>query len=109
MENGANERSYAVTWAVGSGPVRAGKLELKPQGLRLEGGHPMGRLYSLGLPYRDLAGVRIARAAVERLRLHPTVVIERPGRAAIRIAIVGGFGITTEVFDRLVSLIASAA
>ena len=105
----ARDRSYAVTWAVGEGPVRVGKLELAPAGLRLEGGGPTGRLYSLVVRYRDLAGVHVARSAGERIRLHPTVVVERAGRAAIRIAGVGGLGTTTEVFDRLVPLIAAAA
>jgi hypothetical protein len=108
MEFGAGQRSYAVTWVVGSGPVRVGKLELSPNGLRLEGGDPKGRLFSLSLLYRDLGGVHIARSAVERIRRLPTVVVNRPGRAAVRIATVGGLGMTTEVFERLVPLIAAA-
>lgn len=109
MEVGAGQRSYAVTWVVGSGPVRVGKLEFNSSGLRLEGGGPRGRLYSLSLLYRDLTGAHVARTAVERIRRLPTVVIDRPGRAAIRIATVGGLGMTTEVFERLVPLIAAAA
>jgi hypothetical protein len=109
MQAGASGQTYAVTWVVGSGPVRAGKLVLTPRGLRLEGGSPSGRFYSLSLPYRDLAGVRVARSAAERIRRLPTLIVERRGRAAIRIASVGGLGMTTEVFDRLAPLIASAA
>lgn len=108
MEAGSIQPSYAVTWVVGGGPVRVGKLELSPSGLRLEGGGPGGRLYSLSLRYRDLTGVHVARSAVERIRRLPTVVIDRPGRAAIRIASVGGLGMTTELFERLVPLIAAA-
>ena len=108
MEAGSGQRSYAVTWVVDGGPVHVGKLELSPSGLRLEGGGRAGRLYSLSLLYRDLTGVHIAREAIERIRRLPTVVIDRRGRDAIRIASVGGLGITTELFDRLVQLIAAA-
>jgi hypothetical protein len=109
MKVGSGQRSYAVTWLEGNGPVRVGKLELSPRGLSLKGGGPRGRLYSLSVLYRDLAGVRIARTAAERLRRRPTLVIERPSRPSIRIASVEGLGMTTEVFERLVPLIAAAA
>jgi hypothetical protein len=109
MQIGARERSYAVTWIVEGGPVRVGKLVLSPHGLRLEGGDPMGRLYSLSLPYRDVAHVHVARGASERIRRLPTLVVERPGLPAVRIAGLGGIGITTELFDRLVPLVTPAA
>jgi len=108
MKRGADHRSYPVTWAVDDGPVRAGKLELSPSGLRLEGGDPRGRLYSLSLRYRDLAGVYVARLATERIRRLPTLIVDRPGSGAIRIATIGGLGLTTEVFERLGLLIAAA-
>jgi hypothetical protein len=109
MRSAPKRSSYAVTWRDGSGPLRVGKLELAPGGLRLEGGGSQGRLYSLSVRYRDLAGARVAREGAERLRQRPTLVIERLSRASIRIASIEGLGTTTEVFERLMPLIAAAA
>jgi hypothetical protein len=108
MHTPTGRPSYAVTWRDGEGPLRAGKLELRPGSVRLEGGGTRGRLYSTTVRYGDLAGARMVRAGAERLRRRPTLVIERPGRGSIWIASVDGLGRMTELFERLVPLIAGA-
>ena len=71
-EDPSMQRSYGVVWRKGSGPLAAGKLELLPQGVRLEGLEG-----SFEIAYESLSGVRVGRATEERIDGRPSVVLER--------------------------------
>jgi len=84
------ERSYAVAWQNGDGRQHAGRLDLGPAALRLEGataGHE--------LPYAELDDIRVAR-----LSGRPTLVLRARGRT-FRVECVGEPGALSELVDRL--------
>lgn len=94
--------SYAVTWQQGEQPTRSGRLELLPGGLALEGAGINGAA-SETIDFGDLVDVRIGRATSDRLSGRQTLVLERRGRAPVRIASVVQPGIITELAERLAS------
>jgi hypothetical protein len=93
------QRSYGVVWREGERPIVAGKLELLPRGLRLE-----GREGSQDIPYERLAGVHIGRSAPERLDGRPSVVLERRGAELVTIATVAQSSLIGEIAERLAEL-----
>jgi hypothetical protein len=94
-------RSYAVTWREGDGPVRAGKLELGPRGLQLEGGAARGRLSARRIFYGHLSGVAPARQPSDRIGGHPTLVLKRFEQAPVAITSVDNPGCLHELAQRL--------
>lgn len=96
-------RTYAVTWQEPEGPVCAGKLELRPSSLRLEGTAGSGAVIK-ELSYEELIGVRVGRAPNERLDGRPSLVLERRAGAPIRMASVAEPGIISELAELLASL-----
>jgi hypothetical protein len=88
--------SYGVVWREGEEPVISGKLELFPNGLRLE-----GRDGLCVIPYAQLSSVRIGRATGDRLGGQPSVVVERSHGERVTIATVAQPGIISEIADRL--------
>lgn len=99
--------SYAVTWREPRGPVFAGKLELGPAQLRLEGASPHGRRSTQSLRYDDLVSVRVARGSDDRVDGRPVVLVERRNGGPLRIASVGGVGLIAEVASRLATVTAA--
>jgi|1186.fasta_scaffold49050_2 hypothetical protein len=94
--------SYGVIWQNG-GTLNAGKLELAPGAVRLEGTSPEGAVV-YELPYHDLAGVHIARGGAERLENRPTLVLEQVDGAALRVASVAQSGIVAELAEKIASI-----
>jgi hypothetical protein len=93
------QTSYGVVWREGDRPIVAGKLELLPRGLRLE-----GRERSQDIPYERLAGVHVGRSAAERLDGRPSVVLERRGAELVTIATVAQSSLIGEIAERLAEL-----
>lgn len=96
------QRTYAVTWQESGGPPCSGKLAFGTLGLELSGASRNGSGVLL-LPYGDLMGVRIGRAA-ERVSGRPTLVVYRRRGQPVRIASVLASSIISEVADELASL-----
>jgi hypothetical protein len=94
--------SYAVTWQDGKQLSRAGRLELFPGGVSLEGSGADGAA-SETIEFADLVEVRIGRARSDRLSGRQTLVLERRGRGPVRIASVVQPGIITELAEHLAS------
>ena len=69
--------TYGVVWREGEEPLVAGKLELGPSGIRLDGLDG-----SRDIPYGLLEGVRVGRLAGERIDGRPSVVLVRHSRSA---------------------------
>jgi len=93
------QKSYGVVWREGERPIVAGKLELLPRGLRLD-----GRERSQDIPYERLAGVHVGRSAAERLDGRPSVVLERRGAELVTIATVAQSNLIGEIAERLAEL-----
>jgi len=94
--------SYAVTWQRGEQETRAGRLELLPGGLTLEGSGTNGAA-SETIDFGDLLDVRIGRAASDRLSGRQTLVLERRGGAPVRIASIVQPGVISELAEHLAS------
>ena len=100
--------SYAVLWSEPQQPVRAGKLELEPTGLRLEGS--LGRRGARQVHrvfYEDIAAVHVGRDGGERLAGRPSLVIELAVGGPLRIGSVQGLGVLSELAERLGHLTAT--
>jgi hypothetical protein len=95
--------SYGVIWQNG-GALRAGKLELEPRAVRLEGIDDDGESLVYELPYSDLVGLRVARGAADRLEGRPTLVLAQAGGEELRVASVAESGIVSELAEKLSSL-----
>lgn len=95
--------SYAVRWLDPSGGLIAGKLELRPRTVLLEGsnGHA-GE--SREIPYDDLAAVRVDRSHADCIEGRPTLVLARRSGKAIRLTSVGQTGIVSELARRIAEL-----
>jgi hypothetical protein len=96
--------SYAVTWQEGGGPVRHGKLELGPETLVLEGANGSGTSQRRAIAYGDVMSAQLTRVSTERLSGRPTLVVDRRGKASLRIAGVAQPGIISELAESLTGL-----
>lgn len=94
-------RSYAAVWQEPGGAVLAGRLELRPSYVLLEGTGPSGDPWLERISYEELEDVRIGRSPSERLGGRPVLVIERRGGGALRVASVDGAGFLHEIAQRL--------
>jgi hypothetical protein len=93
------QRSYGVVWREGDRPLVAGKLELLPRALRLE-----GRDRLRDIPYERLAGVHVGRSAADRIDGRPSVVLERRDGDVFTIAAVAQSNLIGEITERLTEL-----
>src|SRR5207249_649885 len=93
VDHEAMKGSYAIVWSE-NGASHAGKLEVAPWGLYLEGCD-----VSREVPFADLVGVHVGRSSVERLDGRPVLVIERWSGDPIRIATVGELATLLELAD----------
>jgi hypothetical protein len=95
--------SFGVVWKQNNHPPVAGKLELDPSRLCLEG-TDCGELAAYTLPFRDLIGVRVGREGGDRLDGRPTLLLERSNGDTLRIASLTQAGIVCEIAERLATL-----
>jgi len=96
--------SYAVTWQEGAGPIRHGKLELRPRMLVLEGSNCSGPPQSRVIAYGEVTSAQVTRIPSERLSDRPTLVVDRLGATSLRIAGVTQPGIISELAESLTVL-----
>lgn len=95
--------SYGVVWCEGDEPLSRGKLELLPRVLRLDGLTGVDHAVR-DIAYEDLAEVHVGRSKAERLKGHPTLVLERRSGPAIRVAAASQSWVVNELLARLVAL-----
>lgn len=93
------QKSYGVVWREGDEPVVAGKLELLPLGVRLE-----GREAARDIPYEEVAGVHVGRSAAERLHGRASVVLERRAGPPLTLSTVAQPSLVGEIAERLTHL-----
>ena len=91
--------SYGVVWREGASPLAAGKLELLPLGIRLD-----GLKGTRDIPYELLAGVHVGRMAGERIDGRPSVVLERRSGAPVTISTVAKPSLVGEIVEQLAAL-----
>jgi hypothetical protein len=91
--------SYGVVWREGASPLAAGKLELLPLGIRLDGLEGTQEI-----PYELLASVRVGRLSGERIDGHPSVVLERRSGALVTISTVAKPSLVGEIVARIAAL-----
>ena len=89
-----------MIWKQDGGPVVPGQLRLEPGGILLVGA-VAGRPEQHTLPYQSLTGVRLGHAPDERLRGHPSLLVELRTLERYLIATIGGFGVVTELADQI--------
>lgn len=92
--------SYAVTWEEPDGSPRSGRLELRPDLLRLEGqngGLPVEHAFR----YRDIVGYHVARGTGERLHGRPTLIVDLATGDSVKVTSVAQGGIVSELASRL--------
>ena len=102
------EKSYAVTWQDGAGPVHRGKLELRTADFLLEGSDGSAR-QTQRVEYGNVTGIHVARTPAERLSGRQTLVIDRASVASLKIAGVAQPGLVSELAEALTILQARAA
>jgi hypothetical protein len=95
------EGSYAVEWHNGDGRQYAGRLDLGPTALRLEG------VVVHDVDYAELTEVGITRQLDERLGGRPTIVLRDRGGRTFRLASIGEPGALREVAEQLTRQLAS--
>ena len=88
-----------MVWREGEEPLVAGKLELGPDGIRLDGLDG-----SRDISYGLLEGVRVGRLAGERIDGRPSVVLVRHTGRPIMIATVARPSLMGEIVERLAAL-----
>jgi hypothetical protein len=99
QHHGDMQKSYGVVWREGDAPVVAGKLELLPRGLRLE-----GRERAQEIPYGEVEGVHVGRSPEERLDGRASVVVERRSAAPLTMSTVAQPSLVGEIAERLAQL-----
>ena len=95
--------SYAVTWWNGDGRQATGRLELGTDAIELDG-VAGGEAVRETIPYRELASVSVGRRGSDRIGGRQTLVVERAGSGAIRVASVAESWIVSELAERLASI-----
>ncbi|HVS85034.1 MAG TPA: hypothetical protein VHD91_05350 [Gaiellaceae bacterium] len=101
--------SYAVLWSEPGRPTRAGKLELEPTGLRLEGSlGERGTREVHRVFYEDVESVHVGRANGERIAGRPCLVLELAVGGPLRIGSLQGLGVLSELAEQLGHLTATA-
>ena len=92
--------SYAIVWQEEDGTVYAGKLEVDPGGVHLDGLSQQGLPHLRDVPFADVAGIHAGRGS-ERLGGRPTIVLDQAARPPLRIGSVGGGGMLSELAEQL--------
>ena len=92
--------TYAVLWCSSHDPIRAGRLDLLPASLVLEGSS-LGDVGRHEVAYADISTVDIGRTQEQRLRGRPVALIEESDGSVLRIASLGGAGLLGELVERV--------
>ncbi len=92
-------RTYAVTWQDRAGPVHAGKLELGPDALTLQGNSARKTVR-----YEELDEVHVGRGIDERLQGRPTLVLRRRAGEPLYVSSVNTPGVVVEIAELLAEL-----
>lgn len=95
--------TYAVLWSEASGPVRAGKLELGKEAIRLEGAA------ARTIPYAEIDHLRVARGLAERIQGRPSLVLDLVAGSKLRIGSIAGPGTLHELAEKLLALVSPLA
>jgi hypothetical protein len=96
---GVIHASYAVVWDEGDGRRHTGRLDIRDEGLHLEG-RSRGDLWrSRHVLFSDIAGVVIGRSEADRIDGGRTLVVELNGRPPVRILVLGGSDVLHELTD----------
>ena len=96
------QSTYAVVWRERGGQLCAGRLELRPDALRLAGRGGGGSV-TRELAYAELCGARIGRSSEERLEGLPALVLTLREGGRLLVGSITGLGALIELTDRLVS------
>jgi hypothetical protein len=99
--------SYAVLWREPGGQVCSGELELGERALQLEGTCRDGAASTREIPYGTIAGVRVGRAARERIDGRAALVVELPRDQLLLFTSPVGLGMIHEMADRLDALVSA--
>ena len=100
--------SYAVLWQETGGEPCSGELELGESCLRLEGSRRAGNSMRSEIPYDEIAGLRVGRAAGDRLDGRSTLILDRRGSASLLVTSTTGLGMNREIEERLRRLLGEA-
>jgi hypothetical protein len=99
--------SYAVLWQEADGLPCFGRLELGRDRLRLEGaGRQAGASMTIELLYREIAAVRVGRAARDRLDGRAPVIVESGAGHVLLVTSTTGLGTNREIEEQLSALAA---
>lgn len=82
-------------WVEKSGRSRVGKLELRPERVRLAGA------VEREIPYGEIVGLHVGRSTAERIGERPSLVLDLAGGRSLRIGSVGAPGTLHELAERL--------
>jgi len=93
-------RTYAVTWQGESGCVHAGKLELGPETLTLDGGSARRTV-----SYEELEDVHVGRGASERPAGRQALVLRLRRGETLYVSSLNAPGVAAEIADLLASTI----
>ena len=88
--------SYAVSWQEWGVPADFGRLEMHPESILFVGASGRRRV-----AFDELSLVRVSRSPEERLAGRPTLVLERRGAGAIRVASLDRAGVVLELAEQL--------
>lgn len=92
--------SYAVVWRKDDGPIVPGQLQIAGDAIRLRGG-THGRPEEHAVPIAEIAEVRLAHGPGERIHGLPSLLVELRSIERFFVAGIGGFGVVTELADRI--------
>ena len=92
---------YAVIWREGQGTLRAGRLELTADVLRIEGSSRDGSFSRCEVPLTAIRAVRIGRMRNERVEGMPSLIVERVYGEPLLVADATGTGAVHELADAL--------
>jgi hypothetical protein len=93
--------SYAVVWNDGGVCTCAGRLELGPRSLRLEGSAPTACDCVRVVSYEELVGVRVERRREPGRESRPSLVLACRDGSRVEVTPVAGAGILHELAERL--------
>ena len=96
-----------MVWSEPAGDVQAGKLELEPTALRLEGSLSTRTPFVHRVYFEDIESVRVGRENGDRLAGKPSLILQLAVGGPLRIGSVDGIGRLAELAERLGRLTAT--
>ena len=92
--------SLPVLWSESGGESLPGRLDLSPEGLRLDGGVRAERR-TREIALHEVASVRIGRRPHERLGGRTVLILELRDGSAVSVAALGGLGSLRDLGEQL--------